>query len=146
IASDKVAPADFDADGKTDLAVWRPSTGVWYIWRSTDGGFTIQGFGLNGDLPVQGDYDSDGKADIAVFRPSDSVWYIDRSRLGFAAVRFGIATDKPVPGDFDGDGKTDIAIFRDGVWYILRSSDGGVTISLFGLAGDVPVPAGYISQ
>jgi len=39
-----------------------------------------------------------------------------------------------------------VAVFRDGAWYILRSTDGGVTIAGFGLPGDVPVPAGYISQ
>jgi len=26
-----VKPADFDGDGVTDLAVWRPTTGTWFI-------------------------------------------------------------------------------------------------------------------
>jgi hypothetical protein len=146
VSTDKTAQADFDADGKTDLAIWRPSSGVWYIWGSANGAVSIVGFGLNGDIPVQGDYDGDGKADIAVFRPSNGVWYLNRSSLLFTSVQFGISTDKPVPADFDGDGKTDVAVFRDGVWYVLRSTDGGATIAGFGLAGDVPVPSGYISQ
>ena len=49
-----------------------------------------------------------------------------------------------MPGDYDGDGKADIGIYRSGGWYILRSSDGGVTgIGWGGLTQDIPVPADY---
>jgi hypothetical protein len=146
LPSDKTAQGDYDADGKADIAVWRPADGVWYVWKSSDNNYIIVGFGLTGDKPVQGDYDGDGRTDPAVFRPSNGVWYLLQSSNGFGAAQFGVSTDRPAPGDFDGDGRSDITVYRDGIWFILRSSDTSVGIGGFGLPGDVPIPSGYISE
>ena len=43
-----------------------------------------------------------------------------------------------------GTGKTDIALYRAASWFILRSTDNGITgVSFGGVAGDIPVPADY---
>jgi N-acetylneuraminic acid mutarotase len=36
------------------------------------------------------------------------------------------------PVDLDGDGKSDITIYRDGVWYVIRSSNGAPTATGYG--------------
>jgi uncharacterized membrane protein len=74
--------------------VFRPSTGVWFLQRST-AGFVGLSFGQAGDVPVPADYDGDGKTDMAVIRAG--VWRIQRSLLGFTSMPFGETTDKPVP-------------------------------------------------
>ncbi|MGY2067595.1 pectinesterase family protein, partial [Blastococcus sp. SYSU DS0619] len=59
-------------DGTADIAVFRPSTGQWFV----EGGATTY-WGGTGDIAVPADYDGDGAADIAVFRPSTGQWFVE---------------------------------------------------------------------
>ena len=44
--------ADFDGDGRADIAVFRPSSKVWYHLRSGDGAFFSRLFGEASEKPV----------------------------------------------------------------------------------------------
>jgi len=90
---------DFDEDKKTDIAVWRSGSGIWFIKRSLLGDTSVQwGAASLGDIPVPGDYDNDGKTDIAVWRSGSGIWFIKRSLLGDTSVQWGSASlgDLPV--------------------------------------------------
>lgn len=139
--------ADFDGDGKTDLSVFRPSEGNWYLNRST-AGFQVLKWGIATDTPVPGDYDGDGKADTAIYRPvanpADPDYYILNSN-GFTVtgLSWGLPNDIPISGgDYNGDGRTDLSVFRpsEGRFYIYNSGMSATpTVQNFGLNGDVPV-------
>jgi hypothetical protein len=191
VAVNSDARADFDGDGKTDLSVFRPSDGNWYLNRSSDG-FAVVNWGLATDTPAPGDYDGDDKTDVAIFRPSNTIGVPDFLVLNSATntlsgMEFGSTGDIPVSGDvngddiddyivyrpstsiwytmtapntvtvtpvngginqtplsgdFDGDGKSDIATYSANRFHIEKSAGGSVNF-LWGVAGDIAVPADY---
>lgn len=140
VSVNRSSTADFDGDGRSDLSVFRPSDGNWWVMESSTNTVRTRSFGQSGDRVVAGDYDGDGRTDRAIFRPSNGEWWILRSSNdSILVLNWGLATDKPAPGDYDGDGRADIAVYRDGTWYIIQSSNGNFRYEQFGTSSDVPV-------
>lgn len=149
IAAPRPAAFDFDGDARSDISVFRPSEGNWYLSRST-AGISALGWGLSTDVLTPADYDGDQKTDVAVWRPSDGNFYILNSSSGTVRVEnFGLAGDVPTGGDWDGDGKADLAVYRGGaqsVFYYRGSSgnpQGNITSIPWGISGDKPVVSDY---
>ena len=133
---------DFDGDGKSDVSVFRPGSGVWLLNQSQNG-FTGVQFGVSTDKLVPADYDGDGKTDLAVYR--SGTWYLLRSTSGFTGLAFGAPDDIPQPADFDGDGKTELVVWRpsNGTWYIYNLATNQFTAAQFGAETDKPVVGDY---
>jgi CSLREA domain-containing protein len=135
---------DYDGDGKSDISIFRPSNGQWWLNRSTAGVLATT-FGTGTDKIVPADFTGDGKTDVAIWRPSNGSWFVLRSEdSSFYAFPFGTNGDMPMPADYDADGKADAAVFRpsNATWYINKSS-GGTLIMNFGAVGDIPVADDY---
>ncbi|MBZ5511369.1 MAG: M36 family metallopeptidase [Acidobacteriia bacterium] len=89
LTGDIPVPADYNGDGRTEMAVFRPTTSQWFI-----NGVGTFYFGAAGDIPVPGDYVGDGRARIAVYRVSGGIghWFI----VDVGNFYFGNSTDIPI--------------------------------------------------
>jgi hypothetical protein len=139
-----VAIADFNGDGRLDLAV--ANDGSIYIGRgfvsvflgSGDGTFSPQmtfAAGVNPRFVTTGDFNGDSRTDLAVADPGPGAPFPSPDILvlpGFGDGTFGspLSTGGGNPprsmavGDFNGDGRQDLAVARGDLSVLLGNGDG----------------------
>jgi hypothetical protein len=132
-----VLVADFDGDGKADIA-GRVASGDWWVSRSTGSVLSAKLWGnwssANTWSNVNvGDFNRDGRMDIAG-RNNLGEWFVSRStgttpaNAAFASAKWGqwstLTSWSDVQiGDFNGDGRSDIAGRSSiGQWWVNRST------------------------
>ncbi len=137
---------DFNGDGVSDLAVYRPSSQTWFI--NLPSGQSIFQLGTTSTIPTVGDFDGDGVTDTAAFSPTTGQWTIAGSTEGTVNMTFPAnpqAGDIPVPGNYDGTGESELAVYRPSTHqFLINGPNGQYSVTLnTGTPGDIPVPANY---
>ncbi len=142
-----VVLGDYDADGRSDIAVARKNTDTWnWFIRYANG---IQegpiSFGLapesNEDTLLTGDFNADKKFELSVVRSINGalVWISKNSESEASLTNWGLTGDTPLTGYFGGSGETDRVAIRtvgNGLnWYIQNYAESGIA---WGLKGDKP--------
>lgn len=123
--------ADFNGDGKTDLAAFTGGRQGWEVSLSTGNSFTNSLW--NGPWAAKnnafvGDFNGDGMADFASYADAtNGIWAINLS-TGTGFIQYGWAGHKGsernnIVGDFNGDGLTDLAGYAgNGTWHVSMST------------------------
>jgi hypothetical protein len=108
---------DYDRDGASDLAVYQPSTGKWYIRAVSNAAAIVWDVTWGGPnaVPVAGDYDGDRTGDLAVhMAATGNTWRIRSAATAtppILAHTFNDITGVPVPGDYSGSGDYDCTVY-----------------------------------
>ncbi|MGW7289207.1 DUF4185 domain-containing protein [Streptomyces sp. NPDC054847] len=119
------SPADFDGDGKDDIATFtQDDSADVYAAKSTGTAFSGRSvkwsdhFAPGGETPLSGDFTGDGKDDVVTFTHGTKadVYVAPSDGNAFGTGQkwhdhFAPGREVPAVGDFDGDGKDDIVTF-----------------------------------
>jgi VCBS repeat protein len=137
-----VVTADFNGDGKLDLAVVNFDT-LTILLGNGDGTFQspVSYAGVGGNAIAVGDFNGDGKPDLAITQVASVIILLGKGDGSFLPpTTYPVGTDLSAVavGDFNGDGKLDVAV---------ADSPAGAAGNVYVLpgngAGGLGAPVGY---
>ena len=70
-------PADYDGDGKVEIAVYHVPTNQWFVKGYPGDNMGQYGWGGLDSFPIPGDYDGDGATERAFYRGNENRWFIE---------------------------------------------------------------------
>ncbi|MGM0617528.1 MAG: VanW family protein, partial [Actinomycetota bacterium] len=125
-ASDTTLVGDWDADGRTTVAVRRGRTS--YLRNSNSGGDAdvVFDYGRDDDEVVVGDWDGDGVETLGVRR--GGTFYLRNSNSGGDAdvvFDYGRDDDRALSGDWNDSGAASVGVRREARFLLRMTNDGG---------------------
>lgn len=146
--TDQLIPADYDGDGKTDMAVVRNMPDGLKLWVPNASGIPALdplSWGFASDRAFTADVDGDQRSDYIVVRHvSGQLLWLIRTAAGTALEPqlWGFVGDDPIVGDYNGDGRAEIGVIRiTGLYKMVLIY--GMAPYYWGLNSDISLSGNY---
>ena len=139
-------PMDYDADGKSDLAVYDHMQARWFIYSATNTTLAWNvNWGFAGCVPVSGNFGNGAGGDLAVYDEARGEWWAMTLQgvSVLAATKCGGGGYWPVMGMYDLSGAANPAVYgmSSGCWLIRTNTS--IRLVNWGYSGCIPVPGDY---
>ncbi|MGE5307329.1 MAG: InlB B-repeat-containing protein [Alphaproteobacteria bacterium] len=154
VNGNKACTATFVKRQPSNIGIFRPSTGAWYlvnndtgIWQGCNVDLCLGTLGQNGDQAISGDWNGSGKTKIGVYDPAQNSWELDDGNGTWESCGSGSCPSFSVPkaagtdqiavvGSWNGSGRDFIGVYQlvpgtqahiasdAGYWYLDTNGNG----------------------
>lgn len=121
-AEDKPVVGDFQGLGYDQIALFRKSTGQWFVYNPyVDREVAVRSWGLPTDVPMAGKFTNGTSHDLVAYRESDGMYHSLNLSGATSHFQWGMVGDVPLAGNLKrapGSTQDNHVVFRKGIWFI----------------------------